>query len=300
MIIMPAIKSDNENANQQECFVIMPIGDPEGYLEGHFRRIYEDIFKPAVEKSGFVPYRADDNKSSCVIQVDIIKKLIECPMALCDLSSRNPNVLFELGIRQAFDKPVALVQEVGTPRIFDISSIKTVEYRKERLYDEVLKDQEQIAEIIENTYKSASNGSIMINSIVRLIPYEAARVPKVDVRQDPTLQYVVSEIRSLRNDIGKINNNPINMSYNKDVFRNEKLETINLTKISEMYINKMLKNDISNYDINQIRELLNSSKITRNDDEEIESRTNYSLRKLDKVFCDYLNNNEYIKEINQV
>ncbi|MGN6898239.1 hypothetical protein ACTHT1_12455, partial [Neisseria sp. P0015.S002] len=79
---------------------------------------------PACEKSGFRACRADDVKATNLIQLDILKKLIEAPIAICDLSTRNPNVLFELGIRQAFDKPVVLIQEIGTPPIFDITGLR--------------------------------------------------------------------------------------------------------------------------------------------------------------------------------
>ena len=103
----------------------MPISDPEGYNEGHFKCVYEDILKPAIENAGYEAFRVDEKKSSNMIQVSIIDEIISAPMAICDLSTRNPNVLFELGIRQAFDLPVVLVQEENTPRIFDIANINT-------------------------------------------------------------------------------------------------------------------------------------------------------------------------------
>ena len=131
-------KEEKDGVKEKEqCFVIMPISDPEGYESGHFKYVYDDIFKPAIEEAGFEPKRADDDGSSSMIQVNIIKDIIESPMAICDLSTRNPNVLFELGIRQAFDLPVVLVQEEGTPRIFDISTINTIDYRKSLKYREV-------------------------------------------------------------------------------------------------------------------------------------------------------------------
>src|SRR5688572_20012011 len=107
------IKTDNK-----DCFIIMPIGDTDGYDAGHFTHVYSDIIKPAVSKTEFTPRRADEVTETNFIHLDILTKLIEAPMAICDLSSRNPNVLFELGIRQAFDKPVVLIQEKGTPKIF--------------------------------------------------------------------------------------------------------------------------------------------------------------------------------------
>ena len=119
----------------------MPISDQEGYEKGQFTKVYEDIFKPACISSGYDPIRADEVKQTNLIHLDILQKLIASPMAICDLSSRNPNVLFELGLRQAFDKPTVLVQEVGTPKIFDIAPLRYTEYRKELRYREVLEDQ---------------------------------------------------------------------------------------------------------------------------------------------------------------
>jgi len=80
------------------CLAIMPISDPEGYEKGHFRDVYEDLIKPACEEAGFQAIRGDEVKETNLIHLDILKKLLEAPMAICDLSSRNPNVLFELGI----------------------------------------------------------------------------------------------------------------------------------------------------------------------------------------------------------
>ena len=154
-----------EKGSKGNCFVIMPISDPEGYKKGHFEHVYKDIFSAAIIEAGYTPKRADDENSSTMIQVNIIKDIIEAPMAICDLSSRNPNVLFELGIRQAFDLPVVLVQEEGTPRIFDISTINTIDYRKEMIYHEVIEDREKILKAISAT----SNSSQGVNSIVKLL-----------------------------------------------------------------------------------------------------------------------------------
>jgi len=38
----------------------MPISDPEGYDKGHFKRVYEDLIKPACRSAGYDPIRADD------------------------------------------------------------------------------------------------------------------------------------------------------------------------------------------------------------------------------------------------
>lgn len=183
------------------CFLIMPIADPDGYDKGHFTKVYEDIFKPACKNAGFEPVRADEVKQTNLIHLDILQKLIESPMAICDLSSRNPNVLFELGLRQAFDKPTVLVQETGTPRIFDIAPLRYTEYRKELRYREVLEDQVALANALRAT-QSASLSGEGVNSIVKILSLAQPAALKEPAGSESTglLQLVRAEMSELRSD----------------------------------------------------------------------------------------------------
>lgn len=184
-----------------DCFIIMPIADPDGYEKGHFKKVYEDLFKVACDKSGFHAIRADEVQQTNLIHLDILQKLIDSPMAICDLSNRNPNVLFELGLRQAFDKPTVLVQECGTPKIFDISPLRYTEYRKELKYREVLEDQESIAEALRATKKATDSGE-GINSIINLLSLSSPASLKEITDNDSArmLQIVMSEMNELRTD----------------------------------------------------------------------------------------------------
>lgn len=188
--------SKGENKN---CFVIMPIADCDGYEKGHFAHVYGDIIKPAIDKTEFTAIRADEVKETNFIHLDILKKLIDAPIAVCDLSTRNPNVLFELGIRQAFDKPVVLIQEKGTPKIFDIAPLRYLEYSKEMKYHEVLESQKSLQEAIEAT-KAAEGDSGNINSIVKLMALSSpAIIPNLDNSNKEVLALDV--MRSQMNDL---------------------------------------------------------------------------------------------------
>lgn len=185
---------------EQKCFVIMPISDPDSYDSGHFQHVYDDIVSPACLDAGFNPIRADDIKQTNLIHLDVLKHLIESPMAICDLSSRNPNVLFELGIRQAFDRPVVLIQEKGTPAIFDIAPLRYTEYRKEMKYHQVLEDQKKIKVAIEET-KSAFESGDGINSIVKILSWTSASLREgIDERRDPQLEIVRAELNEMRHE----------------------------------------------------------------------------------------------------
>lgn len=158
---------------EKKCFVIMPISDMDGYASGHFGRVYEHIIKPACEIAGFKPIRADDIMSTNYIALDIIKNIIECDMAVCDLSSRNPNVLYELGIRQAFNLPVTLLKDVKTKRVFDIQGFRDIEYDESLRIDTVETTTQDLSEVIKNTYESKQSE---INSLVSLLGIEPAKL----------------------------------------------------------------------------------------------------------------------------
>ena len=204
--------------SSQECFVIMPITDPDGYDKGHFTKVYEDIFKSACISSGYQPVRADEVKQTNLIHLDILQKLIESPMAICDLSSRNPNVLFELGLRQAFDKPTVLVQETGTPKIFDIAPLRYTEYRRELRYRDVLEDQCSITDAINATRDATAKGE-GVNSIVNILSLSKPATLKEVEEGDSSglLQLVRAEMSEMRSDFRRAmhtfeNNNRIFIS----------------------------------------------------------------------------------------
>lgn len=186
-------------AKSKDCFIIMPIADTEGYPAGHFKHVYENIVGPSCEMAGYNAVRADDVKATNLIHLDILKKLIEAPVAICDLSSRNPNVLFELGIRQAFDRPVVLIQEIGTPKIFDIAPLRYLEYSKEMKYHEVLNSQNELKDAIQATV-AADGEAGNVNSIVKLLALsQSAKIPELKGNKDGlTLGVLRAEMQEMR------------------------------------------------------------------------------------------------------
>lgn len=223
----------------QECFIIMPISDQPGYEPGHFTRVYRDIIVPACEMAGLKPCRADEDTSTNIIQHGILIKLLNAPVAICDLSSRNPNVMFELGLRQAFDKPVIIIQDEQTPAIFDISMLRYTSYRSGLLYHQVVEDQAKIASSIRSTVKDSEEGK-STNSLMKLLSIENAvlkDVDKGDVQSglmesiQTQLSYIASRIES---------------SSGQDLSRTERLikrrQVIPISS-EETYLHNILKNN---------------------------------------------------------
>ncbi|HII4524288.1 TPA: hypothetical protein ACY4UK_001430 [Clostridium perfringens] len=242
---------NSKDKESLECFVIMPISNHKDYDEGHFNLVYEDIFKPAIKSAGFTPYRVDESKGCNVIHLEIIKKLIESPMAICDVSTRNPNVLYELGIRQAFDKPVILVGDDDPSKIFDIANINTYKYNRTLNYRSVLQDQKEISKRIKETFENHKNG-IDSNSLIKILKIDAATKnvnPKEKLDEKDMITMMYNELMSLKKDLR--NNYNLNKSKN--------LEGISRYNMLKSQYNDAIEwfNNFGKFDdINIIKELI--------------------------------------------
>ncbi|KAF6636532.1 hypothetical protein H6F38_04640 [Paenibacillus sp. EKM208P] len=213
---------------QKSCFIVMPISDAEGYEKGHFSRVYEHIIKPACELAGFEPIRADDVKHTNAIILDIIKKIIEADMVVCDLSSRNPNVLYELGIRHAFNLPVVLIKDTITPRPFDISALRDVPYDPSLRIDTVSIAINAVSEALKETFEQKGKDT---NSLVELLGVQSAKLPEPKTISGETsiLLNAIDDLKlSLQESKNKPNWNTWNEAY-KNLPNSEKL------KLSEQF-----------------------------------------------------------------
>lgn len=219
------------------CFVIMPITDSEPCNKGHFQRVYEHLIKPACRLAGFEPVRADEILNTNYIAIDIIRKLLNSEMAICDLSSRNPNVLYELGIRQAFNLPVTLLKDSMTTRVFDISGFRDIEYDVSLRIDNVEKDIEILSETIKNTYVSKGQD---VNSLVTLLGIKPANiVESVSISKDTEviLNYLSALNKKLNDIEDNLNTKPspkiIEAKTNAFVIKDINGEVINVDDVIE-------------------------------------------------------------------
>lgn len=188
------IKEQSSSKNKI-CFVIMPISDHPDYATGHFKRVYEYIIKPACQKAGYEAIRADDTVKTNDIVSDIIRKIIDSDMAICDMSSRNPNVFYELGLRHAFNLKTTLIKDKRTPRAFDISGLRSVEYDESLRVDEVEKAIAALAGAITETEKMNSEEP---NSTIQLLGLSAP-AKKVELKtMSGENAAIMGEILSLR------------------------------------------------------------------------------------------------------
>jgi hypothetical protein len=104
------------------CFVVMPFAQPIGSY-------YKDIYEPAIQKAGLKPVRADaDIFGTGKIMDQIWSGINAAKVLVAELTSRNPNVFYELGLAHALQKPVVLVSSNEADVPFDLKHIRVIYY----------------------------------------------------------------------------------------------------------------------------------------------------------------------------
>lgn len=105
----------------KKCFVIMPFSKTttirtERYWKDHFK----NFLKPKIESfEGLIAERSKALRGQ--ILKEIIRDLISSDIVVADLTDHNPNVFYELGIRQSFKHGTITIAEAGTKIPFDIT-----------------------------------------------------------------------------------------------------------------------------------------------------------------------------------
>lgn len=109
------------NEIKNNCFVIMP-------FDGLFKSQYEKVIKPAIETTGLKAVRGDEVFSKPHVMVDLWKSIRESRVVLAELTGKNPNVLYELGLAHAIGKPSIIITRNENDVPFDLKSLRYLFY----------------------------------------------------------------------------------------------------------------------------------------------------------------------------
>jgi hypothetical protein len=149
---------------KNKCGIIMPIAATEGYQQGHWEDVLT-ILKDSMSSTNFKPELVSQDQAIGSIHNRILKNIRDDQMVVCDISSLNPNVMIELGLRLASNKPLVITKDEKTVCPFDINGIEYISYPSSLRSAQISKFKEELASRIEATYqkyKTDSNFSSFI------------------------------------------------------------------------------------------------------------------------------------------
>jgi hypothetical protein len=103
------------------CFVLMPFAKP-------FDNIYREIIAPVIRQAGLDVMRADQILAPGSVMEQIRSSIQHSRICVADITGRNPNVLYELGIAQTLGKPTILMTQDMDDIPFDIRQYRVIKY----------------------------------------------------------------------------------------------------------------------------------------------------------------------------
>ncbi len=197
------IKTNEESL--QTCGIVMPISPLDGCDEQHWIDVME-ILTEAIKDANFEANLVSKAEEVGIIQKRIIQNLYENPIVVCDVSGKNPNVMFELGIRLAFDKPTIIIKDDKTNYSFDTAQIEHLEYPRDLRFGKIVDFKVELSEKIKKTYEKSVSDP---NYTTFLKHFGEFKVAKIDQKEVPGQEYILEELDSIRALLYRLDRNVI-------------------------------------------------------------------------------------------
>jgi len=103
------------------CFVAMPFHDL-------YTAEYDRVIRPAIGEAGLICVRGDEIYARPAIVQDVWNSICNARLVVAELSGRNPNVMYEVGLAHAIGKPIILLTRSEDDVPFDLRSLRYIYY----------------------------------------------------------------------------------------------------------------------------------------------------------------------------
>lgn len=214
---------------KRKCFVITPIGNNDSVIRRHIDGIIDQAIIPALNEKYQVEV-AHRKYEIGSINERVIKSIYEADLVIANLTTLNPNVMFELAIRYSFGKPAIVIAEEGTKLPFDIVDENTIFYINDPAG---ANDLRQKISVFENNINLDKQEYGPVYKAISKIPLYTEVESGENVPNDKLLTYIIERLDSLEkgfnatSKVKRIRIKIINVFFevneldSKDLFRKE-------------------------------------------------------------------------------
>lgn len=145
-----------------KAFVLMP-------FDAEFKSLYDDLIRPALEEAGYDVSRADSFFNQQNILRDIVGGIGHADLIVADLTTLNPNVLYELGLCHGLGIPTLILAQSMDDVPFDLRAYRVQLYSTR--FDQIHKLKSAITEIARKRRTSEITfGSPVADFLPRQLP----------------------------------------------------------------------------------------------------------------------------------
>ncbi|MEX5566527.1 hypothetical protein Q1J55_01760 [Pseudomonas syringae] len=152
--------SKSEPPSSVSCGLVMPISAIDGCSADHWVEVKNIISESiaSIDCYQIEVKLVSEQDDVGVIQKRIVQNVYSSDIVVCDVSCKNPNVMFELGMRLAFDKPTVIIKDDKTDYSFDTGVIEHISYPRDLRFGKVTAFKVALAEKVIATHKAGLAG----------------------------------------------------------------------------------------------------------------------------------------------
>lgn len=172
----------------------MPISSIDKCDEAHWGDV-KAIIESAVKSVGFHPNLVSNANEVRIIQKNIIENLYKNPIVVCDVSCKNANVMFELGMRLAFNKPTVIIKDECTDFAFDTAPIEHLPYPRDLRYNAMVDFKQLLAIKVKSTYEASQNSD---NYTTFLGHFGKFSTVNLDAEEISQANYIIEELQIIK------------------------------------------------------------------------------------------------------
>lgn len=191
-------KEESENILKKKCGIIMPIASHPDYPKEHWKEVL-NILVEAIGETEFEPRLVSDDVAIGLIHERIVNNIYNDEIVVCDVSSKNPNVMFELGMRLAFDKPTIIIKDENTGYSFDTGVIEHLNYPSSLRFNKIVDFKKELIGKINATYAKSQTEKDFSPFLKRfgktIVP---AKIQETEIAES---QYIISKLDILTDEI---------------------------------------------------------------------------------------------------
>ncbi|WP_312331933.1 hypothetical protein [Sphingobacterium sp.] len=244
-------KTDNLASKPLTCGIIMPIATHPDYPVNHWKDVLS-ILEEAISETKFEICLVWEDKSSVLIHERIVNNIYNSDIVICDVSSKNPNVMFELGLRLAFDKPTIIIKDEKTGYSFDTGVIDHLGYPSSLRFLDIKEFKEKLKEKITSTY----DASISDKKYSPFLKQFGTKIVPATIAENEVTEYkyILKQLEKLQIQVSNLNSrdrNSLNTLYHNslpseisDIVRSEINEYTHLKEINSLQDLEIIKKNL--------------------------------------------------------
>lgn len=198
--------NSNPVAEPLQCGIVMPISTIDGCTAEHWAEV-KAVITDAVERiepPKFTARLVSDADDVGVIQKRIVQGVYGADVIVCDVSGKNPNVMFELGMRLAFDKPTVIIKDDKTDYTFDTGVIEHITYPRDLRFQRIVEFKQLLAQKVLATYNASLNNPDHSTFLKNFGTFKVAHLTEKEASAE---QVILDAIVELQREVGALRRN---------------------------------------------------------------------------------------------